>query len=156
MPVAKQRRRQPIWHPIEAVPAIARLIDGQLEAAEEELRLLRRAGPGSLDDATVERVVRVFTEEMEFLDLHEEQLARWRKEPLSPAQRTEVDRLGRQVARNREVAGSILELAEELRATTINAILATSDLELGLEVLLGGFPTVSGRTSPKRSRRHSG
>jgi len=155
--VAQQKRRQPIWHPITALPTIARLIDGQLEAAEDQVRLLRQAGPGSLDDATVERVVRVFTEEMEFLDLYDEQLARWQREPLSPAQRTEIERLASQVARNREVASSILELAEELRAITINAILAKSDLELGLEVLMGGWPGAPpGRTSPMRPRRHSG
>jgi hypothetical protein len=46
-----------------------------------------------------------------------------------------VDRLGRQVARNRDVAAAILALAKELKATTIDAILAKSDLELGLEPL---------------------
>jgi hypothetical protein len=130
----------PRFHPITRLPLIAGVIDGQLEAAEEQYRLLLQARPGSLDDAIVTRVVRVFTEEIEFLNVHDEQLARWRKGTLTPAQRREVERLGGQVARNREVTTAILELAEDLKAITIDAVLAQSDLELGLEHLAGLFP----------------
>jgi signal transduction histidine kinase len=153
--VAKQQRRQPIWHPITALPVIATLVDGQLEGAEEQYQTLQEARwrPGALDDATVERVLRVFSEEMEFLDIYDEQLDRWRKGPLTPVQQKEVERLGAQVARNREVASSILDLAEELNATTINALMAKSDLELGLEALLGGFPSAPlGRRARKKPR----
>jgi hypothetical protein len=44
------------------------------------------------------------------------------------------------VARNRKVASAILELTEDLKAVTIDAILAKGDLELGLEHLAGLFP----------------
>jgi hypothetical protein len=90
------------------MPLIAHVIDGQLEGAEEQHRLLLQAKPGSLDDATVERVVQVFTEEAEFLVIYQEQLDRWRAEPLTIAQRREVDRLSGQVARNRDLAAAIL------------------------------------------------
>jgi hypothetical protein len=127
----------PRFHPIARLPVIATLVDGQLEGAEEQYQLLLQARPGSLDDATVARVVRVFTEEMEFLDIYDEQLARWRRGTLTPAQRREVERLRGQVARNQKVASAILELAEELKAVTIDAILAKDDLEVGLEHLAG-------------------
>jgi hypothetical protein len=116
------------------------VIDGQLEATEEQHRLLLQARPGPLDDVTVERVVRVFTEQVDLLGVNQEQLDRWRTGPLTAAQRREVERLGRQVARNREVAAAILALAEELKATTIDAILAKSDIELGLDLLAGRAP----------------
>lgn len=66
-------RPQPIWHPITRLPEIADLIDGQLAGAEEHHRTLAegRGRPGVLDDATVQRVIRVFTEEAEFLDIYE-------------------------------------------------------------------------------------
>jgi hypothetical protein len=86
------------------------------------------------DDATVERVVQVFTEEVELLAVYDEQLGRWRSGPMTVAQRREVERLSGQLARNRDVDVAILTLAENLTAT-IDAILAKSDLELGLEVL---------------------
>lgn len=133
-------KRTPRWHPIASLPLIAGVIDGQLKAAEEQHRLLLQAQPGSLDNATVKGVVRVFTEEQEFLAIYVEQLARWRKGPLTPAQRREVDRLAAQVARNVEVAASVLILAEELKDITIDAILAKNDLELGVELLTGRSP----------------
>jgi hypothetical protein len=127
----------PRWHPIAALPVIASVIDGQLTGAEEQHRLLLQARPGSLDDATVERVVRVFTEEVAFLDIYEQQLDRWRTGPLTASQLPEVQRLGGQVARNREVATAILALADELTTMTIEAILQKGALELGLEFLAG-------------------
>jgi hypothetical protein len=127
----------PRWHPIAALPVIASLIDGQLTGAEEQHRLLLQARPGSLDDATVERVVRVFTEEVAFLDIYEQQLDRWRTGPLTASQLPEVQRLGGQVARNREVATAILAFAEGLTTMTSEAILQKGALELGLEFLAG-------------------
>ncbi len=144
MPAPHQRT------PIASLPLIARVIDGQLEAAEEEHRLLLQARPGSLDNATVERVVRVFSEEQEFLAVYQEQLARWRRGPLTPAQRGEVDRLAAQVVRNVEVAASVLALAEDLKVVTIDALLAKSDLELGLELLTGDTSPLFPRDRPPR------
>jgi hypothetical protein len=138
----------PRWQPIASLPLIARVIDGQLEAAEEQHRLLRQARPGSLDNATVERVVRVFTEEVELLAVHGEQLDRWRSGSLTVAQRLEVERLSGQLARNRDVDAAVLSLAEQLKAITIDAMLAKSDLELGLEVLSDHSPLLS-RDAPR-------
>ncbi len=116
----------PRWQPIASLPLIAQVIDGQLQAAEEQHRLLRLARPGSLDNATVERVVRVFTEEVELLVVYDEQLDRWHSWSLTVAQRLEVERLRGQLAHNRDVDAAVLSLAEELKATTIDAILAKS------------------------------
>jgi hypothetical protein len=52
------------------------------------------------------------------------------------AQRAEVEHLTGQLARLRDTLTTVLALAEQLKATTIEAILAKSDLELGLEFLL--------------------
>ena len=139
----------PRWQPIASLLLIARVIDGQLEAAEEQHRLLRLARPGSLDNATVERVVRVYTEEVELLAVYGEQLGRWRSGPLTVDQRLEVERLRGQLAHNRDADGAILTLAENLKATTIDAILAKSDLELGLEVFTDRSPLFP-RDPPRR------
>src|SRR5712691_3929426 len=93
----------PSWQPIASLPLIAHVIDGQLEAAEEQHRLLLQARPGSLDDATVERVVRVYTEAVELLAVYDEQLDRWRSGALTVAQRLEVEWLSGQLAHNRDV-----------------------------------------------------
>src|SRR5712691_2543736 len=109
----------PRWQPIASLPHIAHVIDGQLEAAEEQHRLLRLARPGSLDNATVERMVRVYTEEVELLAVYSEQLDRWRSGSLTGAQRLELKRLSGQLARNRDVDAAVLSLAGQFRATTI-------------------------------------
>ena len=130
----------PRWHPIASLSLIARVIDGQLEAAEEQHRLLLQARPGSLDDTIVERVVRVYTEEVDFFAIYHEQFDRWCSGPLTVVQRQEVERLRGRLARNRDVDAAILTLAETLKAITTEAILAKSDLELGLDALTGQSP----------------
>src|ERR1700730_13903402 len=110
----------PRWQQIGSLPIVAHVIDGPLEAAEGQQGLLRLARPGSLDNATVERVVRVFTEEVELLAVYSEQLDRWRSGALTVAQRREVERLREQLARTRDVDAAVLSLAEQLRVTTID------------------------------------
>ena len=139
----------PRWQPIASLPLIANVIDGQLETAAKQNRLLLQARPGSLDDATVDCVVRVYTEEVDLLAVYHKQLDRWRSGSLTGAQRQEVEPLSGQLACNREVDAAILTLAETLKATTIDAILAKSDLELGLDVLTGQSPLFP-RDGPRR------
>ena len=129
----------PHWNPISRLPEIATAIDGMLEMAEEQYSTLLevRDRPHVLDDSTVGRVIEVFTKESEALWLYEEQLRRWQAIDLTATQRQEVERLGGQLSTLREVIASILALAEELKGGTIERVLAKSDIELALEVLLG-------------------
>ncbi len=80
----------------------------------------------------------VFGETHDDLWVFDEQLVRWSKVPLTARQRVEVDRLILQQRRMREVVEEILALADDLRATTIEAVLAKSDFDLGLEAVFGG------------------
>jgi signal transduction histidine kinase len=95
-----------------------------------------RDRPQVLDDATVERSIKLHTEQRDFLWVFAEQLARWRNEQPMDAQRRELDRLEEQLERLRAVLDDILALAKELKQGTIERVLAKSDLELGLEALL--------------------
>jgi len=56
-------RPTPRWQPIDQLPTIDYAIDGMLELAEEQYPLLEEARPRPhmLDDATVSRVVAVYT-----------------------------------------------------------------------------------------------
>ena len=128
----------PNWQPLTALPLIASLIDGELaDGQEHHASLLAvRDRPYVLDDATVERSIKLHTEQRDFLGVFAEQLARWRHEHPTDAQRRELDRLEGQLERLRAVLSAILELAEELQQGTIERVLAKSDLELGIEALL--------------------
>lgn len=128
----------PHWQPLTALPLIASLIDGELADGQEHYATLLsvRDQPYVLDDATVERSIKLHTEQRDFLGVFAEQLARWRNEQPTDAQRRELDRLEGQLERLRSVLSAILALAEELQQGTIERVLAKSDLELGIGALL--------------------
>lgn len=130
----------PHWQPLTALPLITSLIDGELADGQEHHAALLsvRDRPYVLDEATVERSIKLHTEQRDFLGVFAEQLARWCHEHPTDAQRRELDRLDGQLERLRKVLSAILELAEELQQGTIERVLAKSDLELGLEALLRG------------------
>ncbi|MBA3824713.1 MAG: hypothetical protein H0X24_12565 [Ktedonobacterales bacterium] len=128
----------PQWQPISQLPLITSALDGMLASATENLAMLRQARPGALDDATVARVISVYTTQRDDLWLYETQLKRWQAESLTAAQRAEVTRLTGQLARLRDTLTTVLTLAEHLKTTSIEAILAKSDTALGLELLLRG------------------
>jgi len=129
------------WQPVSALPLIGRIIDESLQSIQEVYQDLMSARdrPHVLDDHTVGRVKEVYTAQRDDHGLYEEQLARWRQEPLSPTQQEEVERLEKQAARLRETLDAILALADELAQGTIEKVLAKSDLEVGLEALLGKY-----------------
>lgn len=56
------------------------------------------------------------------------------------AQRQEVEHLAGQVEQRRRAVTAVLELAEDLKDTTIEVLLRKSHLEVGLEALLGQEP----------------
>ena len=128
----------PHWQPLTALPLIASLIDGELADGQEHhaALLAARDRPHILDDATVERSIKLHTEQRDFLGVFAEQLAHWRNERPTDAQRRELDRLEGQLARLRAILEDILQLAAELKQGTIERVLAKSDLELGIEALM--------------------
>lgn len=134
---------QPQWQPIERLALIASHIDGMLEAASEQYETLQLAKPKPfvLDDYTVGRVIQVYTTQQGDLRLFDEQLRRWERGSLTNVQRQEVERLASQMLQLHEVIGAILRLAEQFKERTIEKALAKSDVELGLEALLSGWPT---------------
>jgi hypothetical protein len=113
-----------------------------LEADVEQYETLLEAKPKPhvLDDATVNRVISVFRKQRDDFWLFEEQLTRWQSGELTDDQRQEVTRLVEQMRLLRKNNTRVLELADELGKGTIEKVLAKSDMELGLEVLMRGWP----------------
>lgn len=136
----------PNWQPLSMLPLIAAIIDGQVETANEQYGNLLRARdrPHVLDDDTVQRVVTLFTDELEFLPIHREQLARWSSAHPTPVQRREIERLSSQLDRIEPVLRDVLSLARELASGTIDTILRMPDGELGLAMCEGRMKPPSG------------
>lgn len=126
------------WQPISEIPLIASMIDGALEDTREHVETLTeaRTRPHVLDDATIDRIERVHTEQMEFVEIYDQQISRWRTEPVSADQARELDRMTGQNGKLRAVTANVLALASKLRKGTIERVLAMSDVELGLHALL--------------------
>ena len=128
----------PQWQPLAALVQMARDIDEQFVNTREQYDTLLEARdrPHVLDDATMTRFIRLITDELEFLPIYREQLARWYQAKPNATQIIELDRLTHQLDRWAELLGKQLVLAREIGAGTIEKVLAKSDLELGIEALL--------------------
>lgn len=129
----------PRFHPISALPMIAEIIDGMLAEAQDQWNNLDavRDMPHVLDDATVERAIRCYSEQRTYVPIYKEQLARWAKLELTAEQRSEVTRLQGQIADLDRSLSHILKLADELEENTIEKTMAKDDAELAIDVLNG-------------------
>lgn len=128
----------PQWQPLSRLPFITATLDDMLADTEEHYQTLLKAKPRPyvLDDATVARILQVYSDQANDFRLYQEQLTRWGRDSLTATQRQEVTRLGEQLDRLRVVNAAILTLAKELQTGTIEQLLAKSDLEIGLEWLV--------------------
>ena len=132
-------QERPNWQPVTRLPLIASVVDEMLQDAQEQYRNLGevRLKPWVLDDDTVHRVMKVYTEQRDdILGLYEEQLRRWEGLSLTAFQHAEIGRVRGQLERLRTALTDILELAEDLKKGTIERQLAKDDTEVGLEALL--------------------
>ncbi|MGE1023176.1 hypothetical protein ACQGS6_04250 [Bacillus sp. GMs2/2] len=128
----------PNWQPIQNLPIIANLIDGQSSDAKEQyINLLEaRNKPHVLNDAIIQRTIRVYTEQLEFVWIFKEQLSKWIKEErLTPVEQSEIERLQGQVQQLHHTLTDILILTEELKEGTYEKVMEKSDLQLGIESL---------------------
>jgi hypothetical protein len=127
------------WQPISQMLLISSMIDTAMNDTREHLGTLSKAKdrPHVLDDATIDRVEQVHTEQMEFVDIYTQQINRWRTEKPSASQARELDRMEKQNQKLRGVTAEVLALASELRKGTIERVSGMSNLELGLQYLLG-------------------
>jgi transposase len=62
------------WQPISEMPLIAGMIDGSIKDTRAFIKTLTEARyskrPHVMDDATVDRIDRVHTEQLEFVDIY--------------------------------------------------------------------------------------
>ena len=125
------------------MPLIARMIDGALDDTREHLGTLAetRLRPHVLDNATINRVEQVHAEQLEFVGIYAQQISRWRTGKPSTDQTRELDRMEAQNQQLRAATADVLALAAELRKGTIERVMGMSDLELGLQALLGSRPS---------------
>ena len=131
--------KQPQWQPISQMPLVSEMISGMLGEAQNLYKnlLLARPKPHLLDDATVARVIDVYTTQKDDLWLYEDQLKHWQKSKLTDRQAQDIQRMQSHLLQLGELIDKILTLIEKLKERTIERVLAKSDEELALEMLTG-------------------
>ena len=146
-PKRQTAKQQQIRHAIDMLPFFTEMILGTLQNTEEQHAsfLEARPKPHVLDDAIVDRALRLYQAQLEDIALHEQQMQWWLTEPLTEAQRYQVNDLLTKLAGLRDLNLALLDLLAELKQGTIDRILAMDDDELGRHVLrreFGDWPDI--------------
>lgn len=130
---------QPQWQPISMLPIFTDMVDGMLEASREQLdnMQLAREKPHIMDDATLQRVVELYTNQIEDHRLFEEQFTRWLQQNPTSEQTREIERLQVQATALKACNEQILEITENIRGSTIDSVMGMDEFEL-IDALLSG------------------
>jgi hypothetical protein len=123
------------------LPTFTVMIDGMADSAQEIYASLQEAKsePMRLDDATITRILAMYTEQQTFYSLHRDQLTRWLVASPTAGQRREIERLLGVLDTLERTAQRLLSLAHKLSQFTIEKVLAMPDAQLGLLHLTGGM-----------------
>jgi hypothetical protein len=136
--------REQNWYPISDVGWFTEHMREGIAVTAGQLDLLQPAlaRPGLLDDATAAGIVRVHQDQAGDLVLFQNQADKWNAAPgLSAAQRAAVREFEEAISEVRRLNAEVLAAAGKLKPATIEALLARSDLELGIDALVrGGWP----------------
>jgi hypothetical protein len=102
---------------IEALPSVAKLIDGCLREALTERLLLQEAckGAKSFDWEAIETTEAVYRGVLKSLPVYDHQLACWREAKHSSEQRQEIERLQEQTRRLRSLISDLLHLCNRIQ-----------------------------------------
>ncbi len=133
------KKQPPTWLPLYKLPLYASTVEGLLDDTQQSHALFLKAKdkPWTLDDTTVDRTIRLYTERLELLALDAEQLTRWKREKLTQKEERTINRLSEQVAQTRKLTSEILEIVREIKENTIDRILARDPADLAIDVLTG-------------------
>ena len=132
-------KQERIWHPISMLPVFSELIDGMLDSAVEQLESIRFVldKPHVLDDDTVNRIITLYSEQLDDHWIFETQFTQWKKDGLSEIEEKEVDRLMQQLEKLKMHGEKILRLAHSIEHNSIDKIIGMDEAELALAVLSG-------------------
>ena len=85
-------KQNPTWLPLHKLPLFSHSVSGLLRDTQEMYPLFVQAKnkPWVLDDATVERTIRLYSERLDILAVDDEQLRRWKEARRSRAAEREA------------------------------------------------------------------
>jgi len=132
-------KRQANWYGLEMLPLYLEMSQGQLEASADQLHNLEacKHRPHVLDDYTVDRVIKVFTEQNESLWVFIEQCQKWRTQKPTKKQLASIEEVENNTQQLEKSNNQILFLAHHFKNHTIDRILEKEDGELAVDFLSG-------------------
>ena len=137
------RTPTPNWQPLSRLPLFTTMIDEAVVEAQAMLGNVQTGvqTPHVLDDHTVDRILNLYTETLEFIALYQAQLKCWQGEATDPETQAEIERLLACLPELETTARAIIKGAQQIRTGTIDRIMEMDDAALGLAGLSGqGFP----------------
>ena len=132
-------KQEPNWYSLDMLPTYLMLSKEELRESERQLKNLEacKDRPYILDDNTVNRIIKVHTEQNELMCVPIEQCLKWREQFPSKEQLSDITKTEDNLKKLNEINKQILALAESLKKGTIDSILKKSDLEIALDFLCG-------------------
>ena len=131
------RDEEPTWRPVGDVTMLTGVTVQSVEFAREHLDTIREAGSYRLDDATVARMLRMWHDTSDLNQVFAEQGQRWRQEATGTRHEGDVVHFCDVVEEERGLIDEILTITQKLQTVTIERLLAKTDLEIGIEGLMG-------------------
>ncbi|NQY65607.1 MAG: hypothetical protein HRT38_18240 [Alteromonadaceae bacterium] len=133
------KQEQPQWQPISMLPVFSEMIDGMSNTSIEQLETLYPVldKPHILDDDTINRLINLYTEELNNQWIFEEQFRRWKDKNISPNEEQEVNRLIGQLPKLKTNSEKILKLVRSIEHNTIDKIIAMDEIELVDSIISG-------------------
>ena len=130
---------KPQLQPTSMIPVFHETSFGMLDAAKEQLASLKKAEGRAhvLNDEIIERVLKTFTEQTDYIPTFLEQCQQWRKEALNERQLQWVSDIEHNVKMLAKINPDILALAKSYEDKTINSILGMDEDELIKNILTG-------------------
>ena len=135
----KRQNETPNWQPLNMIPTIASIIDGEVKNFKDLYKMLceAREKPHVMDDITLNRAIGNHRKYLEGAWVYDEQLTRWKKENPTGDQSREIERLTGQMVKYRKMCEDIIAVSEEVKKGSINRILEMSDEEVAIAVMTG-------------------
>lgn len=133
--------KKAIFHKLAMIPTYLEISATQLQDSLEQLKNLEacKNKPYVLDDETIDRVIKLYSEQGELLLVALEQCKAWRGQNPTSMQLADIGKIEKFTERLQTTGKQILFLANHYKKHTINRILEKDDMELALDYLLGNL-----------------
>lgn len=127
------------FQPITKALAILEITRGMLDSSRDQLETMQQVKdrPHILDDAIINRSLKLYTAQNEDSDMFLQQCAIWRKQELNEVQSYQIQEIEKCTKSLIDTNNQILFIINACKDSTIDKILEKSDMELALDMLTG-------------------